>query len=230
MDQAFLRAYSQLLIKTCHRRGVHAMGGMAAQIPIKNDPAANAAALAKVRADKEREVSDGHDGTWVAHPGLVPIAMGDLRRAHARAEPDRPSARGRARHRADLLRAPRARAPRRACATTSASACSTSRPGCAARLRAALQPDGGRGDRRDLPRPGVAVAAHGVALDDGSAVTAERFADLLAEEMARVRAEVGATPRFDRAASPRRRALFERLVDARSASPISSPCPPTTCS
>jgi malate synthase len=74
MEQPFLRAYTQLLVKTCHRRGVHAMGGMAAQIPIKGDPAANEAALAKVRADKLREVRDGHDGTWVAHPGLVPIA------------------------------------------------------------------------------------------------------------------------------------------------------------
>jgi malate synthase A len=74
MDKAFLRAYSLLLIKTCHRRGVHAMGGMAAQIPIKDDPVANDAALEKVRADKLREVTDGHDGTWVAHPGLVPIA------------------------------------------------------------------------------------------------------------------------------------------------------------
>ena len=74
MDRAFLRAYSRLLIRTCHRRGVHAMGGMAAQIPIKNNPAANEAALAKVRADKLREVTDGHDGTWVAHPGLVPVA------------------------------------------------------------------------------------------------------------------------------------------------------------
>lgn len=74
MTTHFLRSYSQLLIKTCHRRGAHAMGGMAAQIPIKDDPAANDAAMAKVRADKEREASDGHDGTWVAHPGLVPIA------------------------------------------------------------------------------------------------------------------------------------------------------------
>ncbi|MFO0727320.1 MAG: malate synthase A [Myxococcota bacterium] len=74
MTQPFMRAYTQLLVKTCHRRGVHAMGGMAAQIPIKNDPAANEHALQKVRADKLREVTDGHDGTWVAHPGLVPIA------------------------------------------------------------------------------------------------------------------------------------------------------------
>ena len=74
MEQPFMRAYTQQVIKTCHRRGVHAMGGMAAQIPIKDDPAANEAALAKVRADKLREVTDGHDGTWVAHPALVPLA------------------------------------------------------------------------------------------------------------------------------------------------------------
>ena len=75
MTQRFMAAYSTLVIQTCHRRGVHAMGGMAAQIPIKNDPAANAAAMGKVVADKRREVTDGHDGTWVAHPGLVGLAL-----------------------------------------------------------------------------------------------------------------------------------------------------------
>ena len=74
MTQPFMRAYTQQLIRVCHRRGVHAMGGMAAQIPLRNDPEANAAALEKVRADKLREASDGHDGTWVAHPALVSIA------------------------------------------------------------------------------------------------------------------------------------------------------------
>jgi malate synthase len=74
MTTPFLTAYSRLLVRTCHRRGAHAMGGMAAQIPIKDDPIANQAAIAKVVADKEREVRAGHDGTWVAHPGLVPIA------------------------------------------------------------------------------------------------------------------------------------------------------------
>ncbi len=74
MTTHFMRSYSLLAIKTCHKRGAHAMGGMAAQIPIKNDPAANDEALGKVRVDKEREARDGHDGTWVAHPGLVPIA------------------------------------------------------------------------------------------------------------------------------------------------------------
>ncbi len=70
-----MRIYSKLAIKTCHRRKVHAMGGMSAYIPIKSDPVANEIALAQVRADKEREAGDGHDGTWVAHPGLVPVAM-----------------------------------------------------------------------------------------------------------------------------------------------------------
>jgi malate synthase len=74
MTAPFLKAYSELLIKTCHRRGAHAMGGMAAQIPIASDPAANEAAMERVRADKLREASAGHDGTWVAHPGLIPIA------------------------------------------------------------------------------------------------------------------------------------------------------------
>ncbi|MGH7529591.1 MAG: malate synthase A [Gemmatimonadales bacterium] len=74
MERHFLQAYVDLLIRTCHRRGIHAMGGMAAQIPIKGDPAANAAALQNVREDKLREVRAGHDGTWVAHPGLVPVA------------------------------------------------------------------------------------------------------------------------------------------------------------
>jgi malate synthase len=74
MTAPFMRAYALLLVKTCHRRGAPAMGGMAAQIPIKNDPEANEAALQKVREDKLREVTDGCDGTWVAHPGLVPVA------------------------------------------------------------------------------------------------------------------------------------------------------------
>ena len=75
MGDAFLRAYSLLLIRTCHRRGAHAMGGMAAQIPVKGDEAANTRAFDRVRADKEREAGWGHDGTWVAHPALVPVAL-----------------------------------------------------------------------------------------------------------------------------------------------------------
>ncbi|OOG23721.1 malate synthase A [Thioalkalivibrio denitrificans] len=75
MTVPFMRTYSLLVIKTCHRRGAFAMGGMAAQIPVRGDDEANREAFDKVRADKEREAKDGHDGTWVAHPGLVPVAM-----------------------------------------------------------------------------------------------------------------------------------------------------------
>ncbi|PRX53772.1 malate synthase A [Flagellimonas meridianipacifica] len=78
MTVPFMDAYSRLVIQRCHKRGIHAMGGMAAQIPIKSDPIANAAAIEKVRLDKEREVLNGHDGTWVAHPGLVSIAMNEF--------------------------------------------------------------------------------------------------------------------------------------------------------
>jgi malate synthase len=74
MSTHFLNSYCELLVQTCHKRGVHAMGGMAAQIPIKDNPDANRAAMEKVIADKRREVKLGHDGTWVAHPGLVSIA------------------------------------------------------------------------------------------------------------------------------------------------------------
>ena len=97
MGKAFLNAYSLLLIKTCHRRGAFAMGGMAAQIPVKGDAAANEAAFAKVRADKEREAGNGHDGTWVAHPDLVPVAMQVFDRSDAGREPTRQTARRRAR-------------------------------------------------------------------------------------------------------------------------------------
>jgi malate synthase len=75
MTTPFMDAYSKLVIQRCHKRGILAIGGMAAQIPIKNDKKANATALEKVRKDKEREVKNGHDGTWVAHPALVEVAM-----------------------------------------------------------------------------------------------------------------------------------------------------------
>ncbi len=159
MTSPFMRAYSLLLIKTCHRRNAHAIGGMAAQIPIKTDPAANEAALAKVRADKEREASDGHDGTWVAHPGLVPLAMEVFDRlmpAPNQLNKKREDVQTTA---ADLLRfEPQGpiteaglhfnievgdRLPRRLAGRH--------------RLRADQPSDGRRGDRRDLPLPGVAV-------------------------------------------------------------------------
>lgn len=78
MTTPFMAAYSKLVIQRCHKRGIHAIGGMAAQIPIKDNPEANKAALEKVRVDKEREVKNGHDGTWVAHPALVEVAMNEF--------------------------------------------------------------------------------------------------------------------------------------------------------
>ena len=160
MGKAFLNAYSLLLIKTCHRRGAFAMGGMAAQIPVKGDAHANDEAFAKVRADKEREARAGHDGTWVAHPDLVPIAQRGVRPSDARGQ----SASGCARRRAgDGGRHDRG-SPRQAHRGGPAPQPARRRPiyrGLAARprRRADLSPDGGRGDGRDFPRPGLAMAA-----------------------------------------------------------------------
>ena len=133
MGKAFLSAYSALLIKTCHRRGAFAMGGMAAQIPVKGDSKANEEAFAKVRADKEREARNGHDGTWVAHPDLVPIASEVFDRLMP--GPNQLSDPARRRPRAPRptsSKCTRASAPKRACAKTSGSACNISRPGSGA--------------------------------------------------------------------------------------------------
>ena len=96
MTAPFMRAYTELLVATCHRRGAFAMGGMAAFIPSRRDPEVNEAALAKVREDKEREAGDGFDGSWVAHPDLVPVCQEVFDRGARRpAEPARPAARRR---------------------------------------------------------------------------------------------------------------------------------------
>ena len=134
MTTHFMRSYSLLCIKTCHRRNTFAMGGMAAQIPVKNDPAANEEAFAKVRADKEREARDGHDGTWVAHPGMVQLALDAF---NAKMPQPNQIDRKRERRECDARRtcsiSVRAdRSPRQVCVRTSASACNIWRPGCAA--------------------------------------------------------------------------------------------------
>jgi malate synthase len=132
MTSHFLRSYSLLLIQTCHRREIHAMGGMAAQIPIRNDAAANQAAMEKVRADKRREAGDGHDGTWVAHPGLVPIANEIFDREMPQPTRSRASGRTSMSARRTFSRSPRARSPRLGCVKTLMSRSAISRPGCAA--------------------------------------------------------------------------------------------------
>ena len=133
MTVPFMRAYTELLVRTCHRRGAHAMGGMAAYIPSRRDPEANEVALGKVREDKEREAGAGFDGTWVAHPDLVPTALA----AFDAVLGERPNQVDRLREdvsvaAADLLAIDsHARGGRRrpACGSTSPSACATSRPG-----------------------------------------------------------------------------------------------------
>ena len=215
-----MRAYTQLLIQTCHRRGVHAMGGMAAQIPIKDDPEANEAALDKVRADKLREVSDGHDGTWVAHPGAGAARARGLRRAHARARTRS------TRQREDvqvtprdlLARARRARAPRTACATTSTSASSTSRPGCAASAACRIYNLMEDAATAEISRTQVWQWIHhrAAARRRARGRRVELVRELLDEELERIREAVG-PERFAAGHFAEARELFERLVARRRA-------------
>ena len=162
MAVPFMRSYCELLVKTCHRRGAFAMGGMAAFIPSRRDAEVNAVALAKVREDKEREASQGFDGTWVAHPDLVPTAyeafdavLGDA------AQPDRPATRRRhghgrrsPRHRGHARRGDRGRAAQQRLGRDPVSR--RLAPGLGRRRD--QQPDGGRRDGRDQPLPDLAVA------------------------------------------------------------------------
>jgi malate synthase len=215
MEQHNMRSYTQLLVKTCHRRGVHAMGGMAAQIPIKNDPAANEAALDKVRADKLREVNDGHDGTWVAHPGLVPIAR-DIFDARMKGPNQLDVLRGDVHvTAADLLRVPTG-------TRTEAGLRHNIRVGVQY-LEAWLRGSGcvplynlmEDAATAEISRTQVwQWIHHRATLDDGRPITAELFRRALGEEMDALRASLGparfAEGRFDDAV-----ALFERLSTAR---------------
>ncbi|HEX6463563.1 MAG TPA: malate synthase A [Vicinamibacterales bacterium] len=212
MEVGFLRAYTQLLIKTCHRRGIHAMGGMAAQIPIKDDPDANQRALEKVRADKLREVREGHDGTWVAHPGLVAIAKQVF-------DEGMPAPNQIARSRDDVV----------------ADAKKLVEPPPGTRTEAGLRHNirvglqyveawlGGQGAvpiynlmedaaTAEISRTQIwQWLAHKAALDDGRIVTRELVARCVHEEYARVREEVGAA-RFDRGHFPEARRIFEQVA------------------
>jgi malate synthase len=211
MDKGFLRAYAKLLIKTCHRRGVHAMGGMAAQIPIKDDPAANEAALNKVKADKLREVTDGHDGTWVAHPALVPIAR-EIFDQHMTGKNQLEVLRDDVQiSREELLAVPAGH-------RTEAGLRQNIRVGIQyieAWLRGMgcvplynLMEDAATAE---ISRAQVwQIIHHGAALDDGSTVPAERFERLTAEEMERIRQEVG-DARFSSGKFEEARELFQSL-------------------
>ncbi len=214
MDKGFLRAYVQRLIQVCHRRNAHAMGGMAAYIPVKDDPAANDRALAQVRADKLREVRDGHDGTWVAHPGLVPIAkavfddaMKTPNQIHVKREDVHVQER-------DLLAVPEG---------------TRTEEGLRHNLRVGVQylEAWFRGSgcvplynlMEDAATAEISRAQvwqwihHGAALSDGRRITPALFRRLLDEEMQRIRTEVGER-RFESGKFGQARELFERLSTA----------------
>jgi malate synthase len=214
MEQPCMRAYTQLAVRTCHRRGAHAMGGMAAQIPIKNDPEASGRALEKVRADKVREVGDGHDGTWVAHPGLVPVAR-EVFDAHMKT----PNQIARLRDdvsvtAADLLRVPEG---------------TRTEEGLRHNIRVGVQYLeawlGGNGcvplynlmedaATAEISRSQVwQWIRHGAALSDGQRVTPDLFGRLADEEMARVAREIG-PERYARGRFPAARELFARISTA----------------
>jgi malate synthase len=211
MDKGFLRAYAQLLIKTCHRRNVHAMGGMAAQIPIKDNPAANDEAMAKVRADKLREVTDGHDGTWVAHPGLVAVAR-ELFDAHMSGKNQIERKREDVNvGQKDLLAVPEG-------TRTEAGLRHNIRVGVQY-IEAWLRGQGcvplyylmEDAATAEISRAQVWQWVHyNAKLADGQTVNAALFRRLVEEEMARVRDEVGAA-RFDAGRFAEARTLFERL-------------------
>ena len=202
MGDAFLGAYSTLLIRTCHRRGAFAMGGMAAQIPNRRDPQANEAALAKVKADKEREALEGHDGTWVAHPDLVPVAKTVFDEHMPQPNQLDYVDDGREITQADLLRIHDGQ---------------RTEAGLRQNIRVGVQYIeawlGGRGAvplynlMEDAATAEICRAQiwqwlrFGAELDDGRKVTRELFEALLGDEMARLRKELGpdaeATGRFE---------------------------------
>ena len=212
MEQPFMRAYTQLLIRTCHRRGVHAMGGMAAQIPLKHDPEANRIALDKVRADKLREVRDGHDGTWVAHPGLVPLArevfdahMPGPNQIHRKREDVRVTP-------ADLLQVP--------VGTRTESGLRLNVRVGVQYLEAWLRGSGcvplyhlmEDAATAEISRSQVwQWIRHQASLEDGRTVTPDLFRRVLGEEMERIRGEVG-DARLSSGRFPLAKELFERLT------------------
>ncbi|MCU0465338.1 MAG: malate synthase A [Anaerolineae bacterium] len=186
MTAPMMRAYAQYVIKVCHKRGAHAMGGMAAQIPIKNNPEANQAAFDKVRADKLREVTDGHDGTWVAHPGLVPVAL-DIFNEHM------PTPNQVSRQRddvqvtaADLLAVPTGLRMNLSVGVQYVEAWLNGN-GCVPLYN--LMEDAATAE---ISRAQVwQWLKHGAVLDDGQPVTVDLIDRLMAEELLKIRAEVG---------------------------------------
>ncbi|MBV8784651.1 MAG: malate synthase A [Gammaproteobacteria bacterium] len=213
MERHFLRSYVELLIRTCHRRGAFAMGGMAAQIPIKEDPQANAAAMARVRADKLREAHAGHDGTWIAHPGLAEIANTafeevlrgranqlDVLRADVQVQP------------ADLLQVPEG-------AITEEGVRNCIRVGVQY-LEAWLRGNGCVPLYHLMEDAATAEICraqlwqwlrHGARTQDGQPITVERFDRVMMSELDRIHTEVGPA-RLTQGVFPSATRLFERMI------------------
>jgi malate synthase len=212
MERPFLKSCVDLLIRTCHRRGAHAMGGMAAQIPIRDDPRANEAAMARVRADKVREANAGHDGTWIAHPGLAQIArdafdasMRGPNQLHVQRNDVNVTAH-------DLLRAPDGEITEgglRACIRVGVQYVEAWLRGSGCVPLYNLMEDAATAEicRAQLWQ----WLRHGARTNDGRPVTAERFDRLLTEELDRIHDEVGPA-RLLNGVFPTAARLFEQMT------------------
>jgi malate synthase len=217
MTVPFMRAYTELLVRTCHRRGAHAMGGMAALIPSRRDPEANEKAVAGVRADKEREAGDGFDGTWVAHPDLVPVAMEEFDRVLG----ERPNQIERRRDDVevtagdllDLASTPGAITEEglRNDVNVGIQYISSWLRGNGAAAIYGLMEDAATAE---IARSQVwQFIRHGVTLDDGRSITPELVRELEGEELERIRSEIGDDAWFEREGRPREsRELFESVA------------------
>jgi malate synthase len=208
MTAPFMRAYTELLVSTCHRRGAFAMGGMAAFIPSRRDPAVNEVALAKVREDKEREAGDGFDGSWVAHPDLVPVCKEIFDRVLG----DKPNQLDRLRDDVHVEAAELLQVDALGAIVTEAGLRSNISVGLQY-LEAWLRGNGAVGINNLMEDAATAEISrsqiwqwihNGVRLDDGTLVTAELVGRYVDEELAKIGAEPG---RFDEA-----RKLFERVA------------------
>jgi malate synthase len=212
MERHFLKSYVDLLIKTCHRRGAHARGGRAAQIPIRDDPAANAAAMARVRADKLREARAGHDGTWIAHPGLAPIALeafDSVFKGPNQLQVSRAEVSVTAR---DLLTVPEGTITEegvRGCIRVGVQYLESWLRGNGCVPLYHLMEDAATAEicRAQLWQ----WLRHGARTSDGAAVSVERFDRLLNEELDRIHAEVGAS-RLTDGVFPTAARLFEQMI------------------
>jgi malate synthase len=216
MERHFLKSYVELLIKTCHRRGAHAMGGMAAQIPIRHDPAANAAAMARVRADKLREAHAGHDGTWIAHPGLAAIAreaFDEVMRGPNQLSVLRADVHIRAQ---DLITVPEGaitEAGLRNCIRVGVQYLESWLRGYGCVPLYHLMEDAATAEicRAQLWQ----VLRHGARTDDGERVSVERFDQLLMSELDHIHDEVGAA-RLGGGVFPSAARLFEQMIKSES--------------